>query len=127
MANTEPRKPSDLANRVFNNPRFQIPWAIFLFFVVIFVGWPIRNFLLVCWVYSRDAYFRHGLRVLPGKPIRFSNGILAPTVPDLVTGFGVFLATVFGLSLLLIFILRAYERANRSNRPSDKGSPESTS
>jgi len=77
---------------------------------VIFIGWPIRNTVLVCWVYGTEAYFRDGIRVLPGKPIRFSNGALAPQLPDIVTGFGIFLITTLGLSVALFFALRLYER-----------------
>jgi hypothetical protein len=64
----------------------------------------------VCWVYGSHAYFHDGIYVLSGKPVRFSNGVEAPKLPDLVTGFGAFIATVFGLTMLLIFALRFYER-----------------
>lgn len=72
--------------------------------------WPIHDVLLVCWVYGRDAYFQRGMRVLPGKPIRFSDGILAPQLADMVTGLGLFFASTLGLSLALFLALRFYER-----------------
>jgi hypothetical protein len=53
------------------------------------------------------------LRLLPGKPIRFSTGELAPRWADVATGFGFFAVVVFGLSLVLIFGLRRYERVRR--------------
>jgi len=106
-ANPEAKK--DLATRVFNNFYFDIAWLLFLAGVVRIV-WPLRNALLVFWVYGRDAYFREGIRVVKNKPTTFSNGASSPDLPDIVTGFGVFLIIVFGLSLLLIYALRAYER-----------------
>ena len=103
-------KPLDLASRTFEDRRFQLAWIIFLSLFFILVSWRIRNFLLVCWVYGKDAYFNRGIRVLPGKPIRFSNGERAPQIPDIVTGFGMFFGTVGGLSAALFFALRLYER-----------------
>ena len=101
---------SDLATRVFEDHRFQLGWVMFLAAIVVFVSWPIRNALLVCWVYGANAYFHQGIRVLPGKPIRFTNGTLAPQFPDIATGFGAFMITAFGLSLALFFTLRFYDR-----------------
>ena len=106
-ANLEPKK--DLATRVFNNFYFDIAWLLFLA-AAVRVVWPVRNALLVLWVYGRDAYFREGIRVVKNKPTTFSNGASSPELPDIITGFGVFLLTVFGLSLLLIYALRGYER-----------------
>ncbi len=107
--NDQRPEPTELATRVFENRAFTAAWMIFLFLVQILV-WPIHDVLLVCWVYGRDAYFHRGIRVLPGKPIRFSDGILAPQLPDIVTGFGLFFATTLGLSLALFLALRLYER-----------------
>lgn len=103
-------KHSDLANRTFENPTFALGWVLFLFLFLMFISWPIRNALLVCWVYGREAYSHRGIRVLPGKPIRFSNGFNAPLIPDLVTGFGIFFATTLSLSFGLFFALRLWER-----------------
>ena len=100
---------TDIASRVFNNRAFQAGWTVFLF-IVILASWPIRDVLLVFWVYGTDAYFTQGIRVLPGKPIRFSDGKVAPVLPDMLTGFGMFFFTTFGLTLLLFFALRSYER-----------------
>jgi hypothetical protein len=82
---------------------------------LVFVGWPIRDCLLVCWVYGTDAFFHQGIRVVSAKPTRFSDGALAPTLPNLITGFGAFFVTVLGLTLLLVAVLRFYER--RSHKP----------
>jgi hypothetical protein len=98
---------------VFEDRRFQIAWVLFLAAICIFVSWPIRNTLLVCWVYGVDAYFRQGVRVLPGKPVRFTNGILAPQWPDIATGFGAFFITTVGLSLALFLGLRFHDRRLR--------------
>jgi len=100
----------ELAERLFKNFYFTISWVVFLAIAIRFISWPVRNAVLVCWVYGSDAYFHRGIHVLPGKPIRFSNGELAPTLPDLVTGVGSFFITVLGLTLLLVFTLRMYER-----------------
>jgi len=104
-----------LESRIFSKPVFAITWIIFLAVIVRTVSWPLRNFALVCWVYGWDGYFHDGLRVLPGKPVKFSNGELATTFPDLVTGFAAFLGTVFGLTFLLILMLRLYEGARKTN------------
>jgi hypothetical protein len=100
---------NDLATRVFNNFYFDIAWIIFLALVVRVV-WPLHDMWLVIWVYGRDGYFKQGIRVVSGKPTIFSNGVWAPDFPNMVTGFVVFLTTVFGLSLLLVCALRSYER-----------------
>jgi hypothetical protein len=105
---TDADRSNDLVSRVFNKPLFALAWVIFLAIVVTKFWW-IRNAALVCWVYGRDAY-AHGIRVLPGKPTKFSNGEVAPNLPDFVTGFAFFMVVVFGLSLLLIVGLRLYER-----------------
>jgi hypothetical protein len=108
--------PKHLASKVFENPGLATLWVIFLVVVLIFVSWPVRNFFLVWWVYGSDAYFYQGIYVLPGKPIRFSNGEVAPILPDLITGLGAFFITVFGLSLLLFLALRFYERHCRTSK-----------
>jgi hypothetical protein len=102
-------RPKDLPTRVFSNAWFSIGWIVFLA-VVVTRFWRVRDALLVWWVYGRDAYFRDGVRVLPGKPVRFTTGALAPEWPDIATGAGFFFAVVFGLSILLITGLRVYER-----------------
>ena len=105
-----------LDERLFKRAEFILPWFAFLILVLLFVSWPIRNIALVCWVYGSQAYFHDGIRVLPGKPIKFSNGVEAPMLPDLVTGFGAFVITVFGLTILLIFLLRFYERIVKNRK-----------
>jgi hypothetical protein len=103
-------KPRDLAGRLFENLYFTISWIAFLAAVMRFVSWPLRDCVLVCWVYGRDAYFRDGVRVVSAKPTVFSTGASAPQLPNLITGFGAFIVTAFGLSLLLVSLLRFYER-----------------
>src|SRR3954469_20661887 len=95
----------DTSERLFKNTSVSVGWVAFLAVFLNFVSWPIRNACLVCWVYGRHAYFRDGVRVLRGKPIRFTNGELAPLVPDLVTGFGAFIITAFCLTTLLILLV----------------------
>jgi hypothetical protein len=102
-------KPTDLAGRVFNNPNFVFAWIFSLLLLMIFVSIPIQRVLLVFWVYGREGYFHQGIRVLPGKPIRFSDGVRVPQ-EDILTGAGMFAVTTFGLSFALFLVLRVYER-----------------
>jgi hypothetical protein len=71
------------------------------------------------WVYGREGYLNQGIRVLPGKPIRFSDGVLVPQELDILTGFGMFCLTTFGLSLALYHALRLYDRAFGKPQVSD--------
>jgi hypothetical protein len=114
MSTSAPQPKEDLASRAFGNFYFTIAWVAFLAVVLRFV-WPLRNALLVCWVYGRNAYFRDGIHVLKGKPTRFSNGEIAPNLYDLATGALAFVVVVFGLSVLLILGLRLYEHSRRHN------------
>lgn len=114
MIGTE--KPKDLADRVFEKTKFQIAWILWLGFIFISVGVPFQRFLVVWWVRGADAYFHQGIRVLRGKPVRFSDGQPVPSLPDAVTGFGVFMLVSLGLSLLLVHSLRFYERHFRSQK-----------
>ena len=102
-----------LPNRLFGRTWFALGWVIFLA-VIVTTFWRVRDAVLVWWVYGRDAYFHDGVRVLPGKPVRFTTGELAPQWPDIVTGFGFFFVVAGGLTLLLIFALRVYERIHSS-------------
>ena len=106
----KPPKPQDLARRVFENLYFAVSWAVFLGAVFIYVGLPFQRALVVLWVRGSDAYFHQGIRVLRGKPAKFSDGSLVPSIPDALTGLTVFMLTAVGLSLLLVFVLRFYER-----------------
>jgi hypothetical protein len=106
--NGENKPKVDLATRLFNSADFAILWCIFLMGVLVFVSFPIRNVVLVCWVYGCGGYFHDGIRV--HDKFTFSNGESIPTIPDMVTGFGAFIVTAFGLTFLLIFALRSYER-----------------
>ena len=117
MSNQGTARPRDLATRLFTKPLFALAWVAFQVAILRFVSWPVRDFALVCWVYGSDAYFRGGVRVVRNKPTTFSNGELAPGLPDLVTGALAFAVTVFGLSILLVLVLRWYERVGE--RPSD--------
>ena len=108
---------ADLASRVFDNPRFILPWMLFLLLVFIFVSIPIRNILLVFWVFGREGYIHQGIRVLPGKPIRFSDGVRVPQELDILTGFGMFMVTMFGVTAALFFALRLYERLFANPQP----------
>jgi hypothetical protein len=115
MSNQGTARPRDLATRLFNNLYFQLAWIAFLVAITRFVSYPVRDFILVCWFYGSHAYFHGGIRVVEskGKPTRFSNGDVLPGVPDPVIGVLTFAITVFGLSILLVLILRCYERISK--------------
>ena len=110
MATSSSKKSQDLAARLLGNFYFAISWIACLSLVMNLVSWPIRNVLLVFWVYGKKGYYQDGIRVVSSKPTVFSTGVHAPELPNIVTGFGAFLVTAFGLTLLLIFALRFYER-----------------
>jgi hypothetical protein len=109
-------EPTDLAGRVFENTKFQIAWVLWLGLFFVYVGIPLQRFLVVCWVRGADEYFNHHIRVLPGKPDKFSDGQPVPSLPDAVTGFVVFMVVALGLSLLMFHALRFCERHFRSRQ-----------
>jgi hypothetical protein len=108
--------PNDLTSRVFAKRWVQLGWMIFLAVMVTKVAWPLRNIVLVCMVNGVDAY-QEGVRVLPGKPLKFSNGVLVPRFLDFVTGMVAFFTFALGLTLLLILALRLYERLLLRKKP----------
>ena len=108
MAETNPQ--AEQLDKMLRRPGFGFLWLALNGLVLFFLSWPLRNIALVCWVYGSRGYFHDGIRVLYGKPVRFSTGMLAPTLPDIVTGFGAFIITVSCVSALMIFVLRFYQR-----------------
>ncbi len=79
------------------------------------VGMPLAKALIVCWVKGGDAYFEQGIRILKGKhPLHFTDGSIVPELPYALANFAVFFVIVGGLSLLLIYALRVYERRRRT-------------
>jgi hypothetical protein len=110
----------DTAERLFKHTGFTILWIVFIGIFIKFVSWPIRNAALVCWVYGNQAYFDKGIRVLKAKPIRFSNGELAPTFPVLATTFAAVFITVLGLTILLLLVVQLYERKKRNQADPEK-------
>lgn len=108
VSEQQSRQP-DLGTRVFNGP-FAIVWALFLFLLFGFVGTPVANALIVCWVRGPQAYLHEGIRIVKGRPLKFSDGMSVPAFPEYVTFFVLFFVVVFGLSYLLLFLLRVYER-----------------
>lgn len=101
-------KNDSLGGFTFRNGNIVIAWISVLVALVTFVGWPIRNIALVCWIYGSKYYFVYGIRVVPGKPVRFSNGELVPKFADVITGLGAIFITFivfFGASMLMIKIV----------------------
>lgn len=83
-----------------------LPLAVILLFTVF---WPLRDVALVYWVRGSAAY-AEGVRVVRGKPTRFSDGQVAPNLPDFVTGMAAFFLAVFTAIVLTWVIFRVYER-----------------
>ena len=96
--------PPSFLRKVVDRFVFSEAWLVVASVVLLFIMWPIRNIALVCWVCGTDAYFDKGIRVLPGKPTKFSNGELVPDLPNFVTGMAAFLITI-GLIIVSIQIL----------------------
>jgi hypothetical protein len=109
MSETPP-KAQGLTARAFNNVPFMIGWTVFLSLLYGTVGLPVQRALVVLWIRGSDAYFHHGIRELRGHPIRFSDGEPVPYLPHAVTGLAVGLVIFLGLSLLMMVVLRFYER-----------------
>ena len=113
MATPESQEASgwrDTAERILSEHRLHGGLGYFLWsFFVGFVSWPIRYRVLVGWSYGKRAY-EEGVRVLKGRPLKFSNGELVPQSHDVVTSFAAFFITVIGLTFLLIAVVRLYER-----------------
>jgi len=78
--------------------------------------WWVHNMALVIWVYGWNAYFQGGLRVLPGKPTKFSNGDLVPDFPDMITGFGYFFLVAGVTTSIYVILLTLYGRRFRKKR-----------
>ena len=116
MKNSETNFNSKLATRILNHSYLGVLWFGLVLAVLVFVGWPIRNAALVCWVYGTDAYFNQGIRVVPGKPTRFSNGDIAPSFPDFITGFAAFFVTVAFMIAAFELFLRIYSRLIKKQR-----------
>jgi hypothetical protein len=107
-----PSRP-ELAERLFASRWFKVVWIAVLVALLVRLWW-VHDAVLVRWRYGHDAYSRQGIRVLPGKPARFSTGELVPQGMELVVGFAYFIAVAFGSSVLLVIVLRACERWRRS-------------
>ena len=88
--------------------------------VLTFISFPIQRILLVWLVYGQQACAQHQVYILPRKPLRFSDGVRVPQHLEILTGAGMFVVTVFGLTLALFFGLRLYERRFGKPRMSDQ-------
>jgi uncharacterized membrane protein len=104
------QQPKLIDERLFKRNSFWFILFVLFSPFLIYVSWPIRNIVLVCWFYGIHGYFKDGIRVSPDKPFKFSTGAEVAGLPDFVTGLGAFLFTVIGLSLMLTFAFRFYER-----------------
>jgi hypothetical protein len=111
---------SDLATRVFEHRAFELGWIVFIAAFETFVTFPVQRILLVWWVYGINAFYQNGIRVIPRKPLRFSNGVLVPQGLQIITGFGLFFATFFGLSLTLFYGLRIFDHWHLRRPSSDR-------
>src|SRR5437867_1572659 len=110
MSDERTKRPP-LSERVFENSFVTLPWMLFLVALVVTVGMPFAKALVVCLVKGTDAYFRLGVRIPKGKhPLHFTDGSIVPELPYFLANFAVFIVIAGGLSLLLIRLIRLYER-----------------
>lgn len=100
--------------------RFGLFWGVSTF-VIVLKFWWVRNIALVIWVFGPNAYFHDGVRVLYGKPVRFSTGELAPQFPDMITGLGYFLIVALSWTILVNLVRGAYQRYRKNKRNSQPG------
>lgn len=91
-----------------------IPLGIF---VLVKIAWPLRNIALVYWVRGGVAYSA-GIRVLPGKPTRFSDGQYVPDLPDFITGMVAFFVAMSVGMLVVRVVFRVYDRYHSRNAAS---------
>ena len=90
-----------------------IPLGVLL---LLTITWPLRDIALVYWLRGSTAY-RDGIRVLSGKPTRFSDGQLVPDFPDFITGLAAFVIAMSVAIVLFLFATRLYERiCSRTSR-----------
>ena len=107
----EPSERPPLSERGFDYWFVTLPWILCVGALFVFVGMPFARMLVVCCLRGTDAYFRQGIRIPRSKhPLHFTDGGIVPELPYFLATFAVFIAMVGGLSLLLIYILRFYER-----------------
>jgi hypothetical protein len=92
--------------KLWANPRISIPWTVVMFLVNITIGVSLQQMLVVLWVKGFDAYFSKGVRVLPIKPAKFSDGMLVPMAPDAIFGLAVFITLSVALAAILVLIAR---------------------
>jgi hypothetical protein len=97
-------------------------WALFLFVSLRFVFEPVQTFLLVCWTYGRDGYFHRGIRLMPIKPPRFTDGNLVPTYMDFLTGMATFILTTSALTALFILFARLWDKYLKNGIAMRRGS-----
>jgi hypothetical protein len=110
MSSEQPYRPP-LSETVFEKNRVTLPWIVFVGALFVFIGMPFAKALVVCWVKGWDAYFREGIRIPKGKhPLHFTDGSIVPELPYALANFAVFFSIVGGLSVLLLYALRVYER-----------------
>ncbi len=69
---------------------------------------PLALVAEVYWVYGFDGYHKQGIRVVGGKPRRFSNGELVPAMPDIVTSFSALIVAGVVTNVLVVLGHRGY-------------------
>lgn len=110
MANDSKREESKQFAVAVLNERARTVWPVATFVILIFVWRPVQTFMLVCWTYGSEGYFRKGIRLLPVKPPRFTDGSLVPQYLDIITGMMTFLLVGAGVAALFVIGLWCYQR-----------------
>jgi hypothetical protein len=97
-------------------------WTLLLFVSLVLIFEPVQTFLLVCWNYGRDGYFHRGIRLMPVKPPRFTDGNLVPTYMDFLTGMATFILTTSALTALFILFARLWDKYLKNGIAMRRGS-----
>lgn len=98
------------------NSQSGLAWVVANLVILLVVAGRIQTFMLVCWAYGSDAYFRRGIRLVAVKPPRFTNGDLVPRYMDAVTGMATFVLIVSSVTVLVVFCKWYYERRRKNNQ-----------
>lgn len=88
------------------NPKITVTWVLAGFLANITVGVDLQRMLAVLWVKGFHAYFEQGIRVLPIKPAKFSDGTMVPDAPNAIFTFVVFLALMLVTWVIIVLVVK---------------------
>ena len=109
-ASAPQHRPKNFIQRIWAHVPAELPWLVLMGVAMTYIAFPIQRVLLVLWVRGYDAYVHQGIRVLKGKPARFSDGQLVPDFPDFVLAMAMFFIVGIGVTGLYLIFLNRFER-----------------